>query len=71
MTPMKILARALAEEVDGGYRITMESDDGEVFCAFATENQMTEFADKVRDLIRDETSELTEEEEHVSEEQPS
>ena len=71
MTAMKILARVLADEVPGGFQITMETDDGEVVRVFATENQVSALADELNELLHDEEGELTEEQEHVGEEQPS
>ena len=39
LSEMKILARVLTDEVPGGYRITMETDDGQTIQVFATENK--------------------------------
>lgn len=74
MTPTKKLARVLTDETEGGYRLTFESVDGEIFRILATEDQLNDLIDELDELIgddADEKPELSEEEEHVGEEQPS
>lgn len=71
MASMKILTRVLTDEVDGGYRITMETDDGQILHIFATENQISDLADELDEMLDEDDSDLTDEEEHVGEEQPS
>ncbi|WP_019905941.1 hypothetical protein [Methylobacterium sp. 77] len=74
MTSIKKLARVLTDETEGGYRLTFESVDGEIVQFLATEDQVNDLIDELDELIgddADEKPELTEEEEHVSEEQPS
>ena len=71
MTAMKILARVLTDEVPGGFQITMETDDGQIIRVFATENQVSALADEILELLDDDEVELTDEQEHVGEEQPS
>ncbi|KQT13988.1 hypothetical protein ASG40_19365 [Methylobacterium sp. Leaf399] len=74
MSTMKILTRVMTEEVEGGYRLTIETDDGQLLRVFATENQLSDLADDLDDVLGGDDADpkdLTEEEEHVSEEQPS
>ncbi|MCC0805875.1 hypothetical protein FPV16_06490 [Methylobacterium sp. W2] len=74
MTPTKKLARVLTDETDGGYRLTIETVDGEIFRILASEDQVNDLIDELDELIGDDADEkpaLTEEEEHVGEEQPS
>jgi hypothetical protein len=74
MASTKTLARVLTDETEGGYRLTFESTDGQIFRIFATEDQVNDLIDELDELVgddADERPELTEEEEHVSEEQPS
>ncbi|GJE46738.1 hypothetical protein F6X53_30560 [Methylobacterium soli] len=71
MAAMKVLTRILTDEVPGGFRITMETDDGQMIQVFATENQVSDLADELDELLDDDEAELTEEQEHVGEEQPS
>ena len=74
MTPTKKLARVLTDETEGGYRLTIETADGEIFRVLATEDQVNDLIDELDELVgddADETPPLTEEEEHVGEEQPS
>ncbi|NEU15016.1 hypothetical protein G3T14_23520 [Methylobacterium sp. BTF04] len=74
MHSTKKLARVLTDEVEGGYRLTFEAVDGEIFHILATKDQVDNLIDELDELVgddADEKPELTEEEEHVSEEQPS
>ncbi|KQP33768.1 hypothetical protein ASF49_07825 [Methylobacterium sp. Leaf104] len=74
MTPTKKLARVLTDEAEGGYRLTFEASDGEIFRIVATEDQVNDLIDELDELIGDDADEkpdLTDEEEHVGEEQPS
>lgn len=74
MTATKKLARVLTDETEGGYRLTFESVDGEIFRILATEDQVNDLIDELDELIGDDAEaepELTEEQEHVGEEQPS
>ena len=74
MASTKTLARVLTDETEGGYRLTFESTDGQIFRIFATEDQVNDLIDELDELVgddADERPELTEEEEHVSEEQSS
>lgn len=74
MTPTKKLARVLTDATEGGYRLTFEAVDGEIFRILATEDQVNDLIEELDELIGDDADaqpELTEEEEHVGEEQPS
>lgn len=72
MAPTKKLARVLADEVKEGYRLTFEATDGEIFRILATEDQLGDLADEIDELLsEDDSDDLTEEQEHVGEEQPS
>ena len=57
MAPVKKLARALTDEVEGGYRITLEMDDGQIFRVFATEDQLSDLADEFDELLGDDDAE--------------
>ena len=57
MVPAKKLARALTDEVEGGFHITLETDDGEVIRVFATEDQLTDLADEFGELLDAEDAE--------------
>lgn len=73
-TVTKELARALAERVGERFQLTFETIDGETFRVMASEDQANAFIDEIDDLVGDadaDEPELTEEEQHVSEEQPS
>lgn len=74
MTPTKKLARVLTDETQGGYRLTIETVDGEIFRVLATEDQVNDLIDELDELVGDDADDipvLSEEEEHVGEEQPS
>ncbi|MBX9930905.1 MAG: hypothetical protein K2Y56_05120 [Methylobacterium sp.] len=74
MTLTKKLARVLTDKTEGSYRLTFESVDGEIYRILATENQVNDLIDELDELVGDDADkgpELTEEEEHVGEEQPS
>ncbi|GJD93973.1 hypothetical protein [Methylobacterium iners] len=72
MAPMKILARVLTDDVEGGYQITLETDDGQVVRVFATENQLSDLADDIDELLSDEDEDKTAKgAEETTEEQPS
>ncbi|AWN43779.1 hypothetical protein [Methylobacterium durans] len=71
MSAMKILAHIRTEEVPGGYQITMETDDGQVTRVFATENQVSDLADELDELLDDDEVEFTPEQKHVDEEELS
>ena len=51
MAPAKKLARALTDEVEGGFHITLETDDGEIIRVFATEAQLADLADEFDELL--------------------
>nr|WP_236960939.1 hypothetical protein [Methylobacterium durans] len=68
---MKILASVSTEEVPGGYQLTMETDDRQVIRLFATENQVSDLADELDELLDDDEVEFTPEQKHAGEEQLS
>ncbi|AWN40576.1 hypothetical protein [Methylobacterium durans] len=71
MSAMKILASVSTEEVPGGYQLTMETDDRQVIRLFATENQVSDLADELDELLDDDEVEFTPEQKHAGEEQLS
>ncbi|KQO50410.1 MULTISPECIES: hypothetical protein [unclassified Methylobacterium] len=74
MTLTKKLARVLTDETAGGYRLTIETVDGEIFRILATEDQVNDLIDELDELVGDDADDipaLSEEEERVGEEQPS
>ena len=52
MTPTKKLARVLTDETDGGYRLTIETVDGEIFRVLATEDQVNDLIDELDEPSR-------------------
>lgn len=51
MASAKKLARALIDEVEGGFQITLETDDGQGIRVFATEAQPADLADEFDELL--------------------
>lgn len=70
MSALKILASVSSEEVPGGYQLSVETDDGQVIRLFATENQVSDLANELDELLDDDKVEFTPEQKHIGE-QPS
>ncbi|GJD71516.1 hypothetical protein [Methylobacterium gnaphalii] len=73
MTPTKKLARVLTNEVEGGFHLTLEAQDGEIFRIFLTEDQMGDLADEIDEVLSDDDNEnlTAKADEPTTEEQPS
>ncbi|MER2264080.1 hypothetical protein [Methylobacterium oxalidis] len=51
MNPNRKLARFIADEVQGAYQITLESDDGEALQVLATAQQIEELMRDLEELL--------------------
>ncbi len=71
MSSLKILAGTRTIEVPGGYELTLEADDGQIFSVFATENQINDLAEDLLDFLDEDEVEFTPEQEVASQETSS
>lgn len=55
MIATKKLTRVLTDETEGGYRLTFECVDGEIFRILASEDQVNDLIDELDELIGDDT----------------
>jgi hypothetical protein len=73
MAGMKKVERILTDEVKGGFRMTFECEQGEIFQFLTTEAQVNDLIEELDELLgSDDADEAGDDEkEHVGEEQPS
>ena len=72
MAGMKKVERILTDEVNGGFRMTCECEQGEIFQFFTTGAQVNDLIEELDELLADDADEAGDDEkEHVGEEQPS
>ena len=71
MALAKKLARALTDEVEGGFQITLEMDDGQIVRVFATEEQLADFADDFDELVDTDDAEEGDDQQDGREEEPA
>ncbi|GEP12826.1 hypothetical protein [Methylobacterium gnaphalii] len=73
MTRAKKLVRTLIDDVEGGFQITLETDDGQIMRVQATEEQLEDLADEIEGALSDDDEDdaTANAEEVTTEEQPS
>ena len=73
MAGMKKVERILTDEVNGGFRMTFECEQGEIFQFLTTEAQVNDLIEELDELLgSDDADEADDgEKEHIGEEQPS
>lgn len=53
MTRAKKLVRTLIDDVEGGFQITLETDDGQIVRVEASEAQLSDLADEIDAALGD------------------
>ena len=67
----KKLARFLMDEVEDGYAMTLETEDGQVFRVTASEEQLDDIAQEIDEVLGDEDDAAGEDAVRATERQPT